>query len=357
MAQNPTIRDVARAAGVCAATASLALRNDSRLKKSTCEKVQGIAEQLGYRTNAVVSQLLAQLRTSRVPKYQATLGIINASENPGIMDEVPTFREWRAGYRERAFELGYGVDELWLHEMGMSPHRLASILHARNIHGVLVAACLGNGELPSGFNEIWTDFACVVIGVCNVRPLTHLACNDQYFTVWLAVEEALRLGYSRPALVINQDVDDLLNCRFSGAFLAAQNKLSAKQKVPPFYYRSPLDLPASNMASVENKKRFNEWLKRHQPDVILCMHTEIKGWVESSRPGDPSQVGLIHLDWSEQLQGWAGVNQNSRLVGAAGVDLLVGLLHRNELGIPSFPKSLMVESSWVAGDTVRLQEK
>ena len=98
MSANPTIRDVARAAGVAPATASLALRNCPRLRKTTCAKVQRAAKKLGYRPNAVVSQLLAQLRASRTPKYQATLGLINASESQGILGEIHTgFGDERKG--------------------------------------------------------------------------------------------------------------------------------------------------------------------------------------------------------------------------------------------------------------------
>lgn len=68
MPKNPTIRDVAREAGVAPATASLALRNQPRLRKSICAKVQRVAAKMGYRPNPVVSQLLAQLRASRTAK-------------------------------------------------------------------------------------------------------------------------------------------------------------------------------------------------------------------------------------------------------------------------------------------------
>lgn len=356
MPPNPTIRDVARAAGVSPATASLALRNDPRLRVTTREKVQRFAVDLGYRTNAVVSQLFAQLRSSRTPKYQATLGVISASENPDIMGEIQTFREWQQGYRDRATQLGYGLDEFWLHEKDLSPHRLATIFHARNIRGVLVTGCLGNRALPLGFDEIWRNFSCVVLGVRNVRPLIHLACNDQYATARQAFEEAMLLGYRRPALVISEELDNLVEGRFSGAFLVAQNRYPVKPRVPPFFFHSALDVPTSARIGIPDVLRhFAQWIERHKPDVVLCIHPEIKQWVEGLKLKVPRDIGLIHLDWNKDLHDWAGMKQNNDLVGAAGIDMLVGQLHRNELGIPSFPKCLMVEGSWVMGGTVREQ--
>ena len=353
MERNPTIRDIAHEAGVSAATASLALRNDPRLRKETCEKVKLIADRMGYRPNAVVSQLLAQLRTTRSPKYQATLALINASESATSISEIPAFREWERGCRERAFQLGYSIDKFWLFEKDVSPNRLAAIFRARNIRGVIVAACVNKSHLPQDLEEIWAGFACVLLGVSSTQPLSHISCNDQYMTTWRAFEEASRLGYRQPALVMCGEINDLVDGRFCGAGLAAQMRFPVKKRIPPFVFHSQLDRPlTAKIGTPEIQKRFAQWFKRNQPDVIICIHPEIKEWVESLKLSVPKDVGLIHLDWSPELKGWAGMNQYHSLVGAAAVDMIIGQLHRNELGIPSFPKCIMVESSWVMGPSV-----
>ena len=357
MPKNPTIRDVAREAGVAPATASLALRNHPRLRKSTCAKVQRVAAKMGYRPNAIVSQLLAQLRASRTAKYQATLGIINLSENRGILGEIQTFREWMRGIKDRATQLGYGVNDFWLRESGITPHRLAGILNAQNIRGLIVAGWLDDSAPPEGFDEIWAAFACVVIGVRGIGPAAHLACNDQFSTIRRAFTEGLKLGYRRPALVMSTEVDHLVEERFSGGFFTGQSVLPAKQRVPPFYLHSQVNVPmAAKIGTDEVRSRFREWFTRHEPDLILCIHPEIREWVASLGVRAAKNVGLIHLDWTDDLKGWAGMNQNSHLIGAAAVDMLVAQLHRNELGVPSFPKSTMIESTWVSGDSVRRQK-
>lgn len=354
MPKNPTIRDVAREAGVAAATASLALRNHPRLRKATCAKVQRAAAKLGYKPNAVVSHLLAQLRASRTAKYQATLGIINLSENRGILGEIQTFREWMRGIRDRATQLGYGANDFWLRESGITPHRLAGILNAQNIRGLIVAGWLDDGAPPEGFDEIWAEFACVVIGVRGIRPAAHLACNDQFSTIRRAFAEGVRLGYQRPALVISREVDHLVEERFSGGFLTAQSALAVKQRVPPFYFHSPVNVPlTARIGTGEVRARFRGWFKRHRPDLILCIHPEVREWIESIGVRAAKETGMIHLDWTEDLKSWAGMNQNSHLIGAAAVDMLVARLHRNELGVPSFPKTMMIDSTWIGGDSAR----
>ena len=85
MATPITMQDIANAAGVGKATVSLALRDDPRLREETRRRIQKIALEMGYRANAVVANLMAQLRASKTPKFQATLGLINASgENKAV---------------------------------------------------------------------------------------------------------------------------------------------------------------------------------------------------------------------------------------------------------------------------------
>src|SRR5277367_6472336 len=75
----PTMHEIAERAGVGKATVSLALRDDPRLRPETRRRIQKLAAKMGYRTNATVANLMAQLRASRTPKYQATLGLLNVS--------------------------------------------------------------------------------------------------------------------------------------------------------------------------------------------------------------------------------------------------------------------------------------
>jgi hypothetical protein len=39
------------------------------------------------------------------------------------------------------------------------------------------------------------------------------------------------------------------------------------------------------------------------------------------------------------------------MVGAAAVDTVVAQIHRNERGVPVFPKTVMIEGSWMDGET------
>lgn len=334
------MQQIATAAGVGKATVSLALRGDPRLRPETRLRIQKLAADMGYRTNATVASLMAQLRASRSPKYQATLGLLNASSDPRTLTGMHTFREWARGCADRCAQLGYALDEFWLHEPGVGPDRLAKILESRNIQGLVIAALLDEHALPAAFGPLWKKFACVVAGVRPTEPALHFASNDQYATALRAMQEITRLGYRRPGLVIAPKVDALVDWRFSAGFRAAQQALPEAARLPVFPF-GPFE-----------EKNFHAWLAAHEPDAILCLHPEIRGWLQAAKRRVPKDIALAHLDHSDELAGWAGMRQNNRLVGAASVDLVIGQLHRNESGTPAFPKSILLESTWIPGATM-----
>jgi DNA-binding LacI/PurR family transcriptional regulator len=341
--RSPTLQDIANAAKVGKTTVSLALRNDPRLRPETRERIQAVALEMGYRANATVAALMAELRASRTATYQATLGLINASSERDWLKTFNTFRAWITGALRRATQLGYGLDDFWLFEPGISPGRLASILTSRNIRGVVIAGVMDHHRLPPGLEEIWKRFPCVVLGVRVTQPALHCATNDQYATALDATEQVLKLGYRRPGLVVETQVDANVDSRFSAGFAVVQNRLPRAQRLPV------CDFDRTKPAI------FEAWFKKHRPDVILGLHEEVKDWLAAMKVRVPRDVGLVHLDRTVDMEGWTGMNQSNDLVGMTAIDIIVGQIHRNEVGIPPFARSLMVESAWVAGATVRPQ--
>ncbi|MEQ1859481.1 MAG: LacI family DNA-binding transcriptional regulator [Chthoniobacteraceae bacterium] len=343
MTHRPTLQQVADAAGVGKSTASLALRDDTRLLPETRRRVQEAAAQLGYRANATVAALMAQLRSHRTPKYQATLGLLNVSTERGKLKEYRTFTDWVTGCHRRAEQLGYGLDEFWLHEPRIDAERLIGILESRGIRGLVIMGVLDDGVLPAAFDRIWKSFACVVVGLGRMQPLLHSASNDQYGTAREAFTAARALGYRRPGLVIEAKVDQNVEQRFSAGFFVGQNTLPRADRVPV------CDFDRTDSAA------FEAWYRKHEPDVIICIHEQIKTWLAAMKVRVPRDVGLIHLDRTTGMTEWAGMDQHNDYVGVAAIDLIIGQLHRNEAGVPSFAKSTMVASEWTPGSTARQQ--
>jgi hypothetical protein len=69
----------------------------------------------------------------------------------------------------------------------------------------------------------------------------------------------------------------------------------------------------------------------------------------------PDGIGLVHLDRTAGLSGWAGIQQRHEQIGFAAVDMLTGQLQRNEFGPPPFQKCMFVYGTWLHGETVQEQ--
>jgi hypothetical protein len=59
------------------------------------------------------------------------------------------------------------------------------------------------------------------------------------------------------------------------------------------------------------------------------------------------------MSWQPDKPERAGIDQQTDVLGAAAVDLLVEQLHHNERGPPEHPKMVMTEGLWREGETVR----
>jgi LacI family transcriptional regulator len=342
---QPTMAEVAKAAGVSKNTVSLALRGSPRISEATRGRIEAVAAAMGYRLNPTVAHLMAELRQNRSPGFQATLAMINAHESRDAFSNHPTIPAYVAGCRERATLLGYQLDEFWLHEPKIPVARWLSIFRARNIRGVIIVGLMRQNRLPTRLAVLWNEFPALVTGVRTREPALSFACSDHHTLALEAFEKAVALGYRRPALVLDGVIDDLVEGRFSAGFLIGQSRLiSIEQRTQPFY---EVALARSD------RLVFIKWFEENKPDVIFTLYHEVKRWIHEMGLRVPEDVGLIQYEWRADHGGWAGMDQRNDLVGAAAVDMLVSMVHHNMLGVPEHPRATLIGSHWVDGGTVQ----
>jgi len=113
MKDAPTIRTLAKIAGFQTPPCHWPSQSP-RIRPEVRERIQKIAVEAGYKTDALVANLLAQLRTKKTLTYQSTLGLLSIWEDPAVHRKTQTFIEWIAGCQERAASLGYGLDQFSL---------------------------------------------------------------------------------------------------------------------------------------------------------------------------------------------------------------------------------------------------
>jgi LacI family transcriptional regulator len=335
---------IAAELGVSKNTVSLAIRHDPQIPPYTRQRVIAAARRMGYTSNPVISHLMAELRKSKTGPSRHTLALLNAHSTRDAFRRHPTIPAYVEGCRRRAAAQGYGVDIFWLQDPELDGKRLNRILRARGIRGLIVVGTMDDNHLPDRFAQTWDRHACVVTGVRTHSPTLSFCCVDHHALVIEAVEQALRLGYRRPGLAIPRDIDQLVEGRFSSGMWIGQQELPPEQRLSPFY-----DVDRART----EPECFYAWLDREKPDVVFTLYNVIRRLVEGRGLRVPEDIGLIQLERRADEPDWAGMDQHNDLTGEAAVDMVISLLHNNEMGIPAFPRATLIEASWVPGRTVR----
>ena len=340
---RPNMQQIADAVGLSKSAVSLALRNDPRLPLATRLRIKSVADQMGYRRNPVVDNLMTQLRAGRQPSFQANLGLVNCSPFKEL-NKNHTFRRLREGVVARAEELGYGIEEFWLQQPDMRPERLQQIIEARGIRGLLLIASVSPEAVDLNYDKIWQDFACALIGVTPLNNKLNCSTNDQYLTARNATKKIFEFGYKRPMLIVPKKDDDLLENRFSAGYESVFRGLESNDQIPLM----SLFNTDINQALVA--------VRNERPDVIITNISELYNALKDDGHDMPGKLAFVHLDWYDSLTEIAGMRQNNRIVGSAGVDLVVCQLQKNEIGSQDYPKVIQIESLWVSGSSIQVTE-
>jgi len=341
---KPTMSDIALRVGLSKNTVSLALRHDPQIPEKTRKRIQRAAHALGYRKNPTVAHLMAQLRTSRSLTFQAPLALLNANLDPSAFTRHPTVPVYVQGCRKRAAELGYSLDEFWLHDPHLDAKRLERILRTRNIRGVIIVGLMKENRLPPRFLPIWKQFPTVVTGTRTHEPALSFACSDQHILAMKAFEKALSLGYQRPALVLDREIDLLVDGRFTSGIHIAQQGLPKSRQTKPFY----------QVTEARNRPQlFHQWFEREKPDVVLTLYNVVRRWLQDMGLALPRDVGLIQLEWRRDHADDAGMNQHNEIVGEAAVEMVINMIHHHVPGVQAFPRATFIGSTWVEGKSVK----
>ena len=159
----------------------------------------------------------------------------------------------------------------------------------------------------------------------------------------LLCQKLSEMGYRKPGLALSQSLDDRVLHQWLGGFMVPAQNSSPNHRVPLFV------VPDDKW----NRQRFLAWLHRQQPDVVIGHQEELLEWMRQAGIKVPQQMGFVHLDCPAPDGPISGIYQNGTEIGIAAADALVAMLQRNERGVPQYPRTLLIEGSWVKGTTAR----
>jgi len=327
-----TLEDVARNAGVHRTTVSLSLRNHPRIPAATRDRVKAIASQLGYRINPLVSALMQSRRSGKPVKHATLAYVTNYPTRYGWRPEHHDRPNFFPGAAERALDFGYKLEHFWLAEPGMTPQRFCDILSARSINGLIV------GRLPPGQHALelaWDRFSCVALGMTLRSPVLHHVTENHFNTAWQAMEQCLARNYRRIGFVFSEPIDSpRVSDRWLGAYLSKQSLLPRRDRLPPCP-KGPAD-----------EASFHAWFRQHKPDALVVSHAQpVITWLQKLGRQVPRDIGVVDLE-NHRQRTCSGVYYEPAKVGALAVEMLVGLMHRNETGVPAVQHEILITGEW-----------
>jgi DNA-binding LacI/PurR family transcriptional regulator len=339
-----TVRDIARRAGVHFTTVSMALRNHPRISEDTRDLIKKLAVEMGYRPDAMLNALSSYRMSLRKPRFKATLAWVNAGETSARDNPVVLFREYYEGARERADNLGYGLEEIRLADPGLTKERVGAILRARGIQGVLVS------PLPNGQDSIdlvpWDKLASVTFGYSLQRPLLHTVTASQYHAMRTILRELRALGYRRIGYVSDREFERRCDGNWQAAFWVDANEQVRARQIPV--------LICSGGGA--DRKEFRDWYGKYKPEVLVMGGMAgplVRRELAVLKVKIPEDVGLVSHDVATGDKINAGIDEKGHVTGASAVDFLVAMINRQEFGPPDNPQQLLIEGRWVQGHTVR----
>jgi LacI family transcriptional regulator len=337
------MRDIAKMAGVTQATVSRALRNHPSIPPATCHKIQTLAKQVGYQSDPVLSALISYRWTNPAPvfTYRGILAWFDNSPTQRQFTEKIEFKSVLfASARKRAKELGYDLEPFWLRDPKISKERLLRILKARNIKGIIV------GSQPSirvrlQFN--WSAFSVVTLGHTLVDPGFHRVSNDPVNAMSLIMQKLRARGYRRVGLAMPMYWNARVDYHWEAGFLLQQQRAHHSDRIPPLLMENFEEGP------------FLNWFKRFTPQAVITdPYSPVPEWLNKIGVRVPEDVGLVYPNiLKDDQKRLSGLMSSNDLIASAAIDMVVGMIYRNEKGIPQYPQCLHIPSSWINGKTIR----
>jgi LacI family transcriptional regulator len=337
MEHSPSMREIAVRAGVDRSTVSRALKNDPRLKPTTCTEIQRLATQMGYRQNPVVANLMSLLRAGQERHFQSTIAVVHFGKRTVGSNKMV------AGARQRANALGYYVEEFDAYEV--SPSRLEHILISRGIRGIIITSRLGKNVLPQEYEFVWERFSCCVVGIRPENPPLNFVADDNYATMMTAIRQLHNLGFRKIGLALHDGINRESEYRFLGGYLTGTQSYCSEVTPMPVFLLT---------ADSETKTSFLTWYEENSPDVIICIQKEPLDWLKQAGYRVPRDVSLISLDLDSVGTEWAGMYQDERKRGELAIEEVVGQISNNQTGISECQKATLNESKWQLGSTLEM---
>jgi LacI family transcriptional regulator len=330
-----TLSSIARRTGLSLAAVSYALRNSPKIPAATRAAVLRAARELGYRPNPRVASLMAHIRGGRAGAVRECLAFVWVHTTRRESRQSSFLRSVLAGARRRATQLGFGIEEFWTADPGMTDRRLEGILRARGIVGVILSPVM-TAESAVTLDWDWSLFAAAVIGNVTWTPELHHAGHHHFLGMRLALRELAQGGLVRPAAVIEHGASERSKHAWEAAFLTHHPDARAARRL-------------IRIAGPGEAAATARWLRRTGADALLVSDGVLQDDPTLLPASRRLGLDVFTLRWDRSLAGEiGGVDQCYDRIAGHAVDLVATQLNVNETGVPDLPCLMLFPGRWIA---------
>ena len=325
------LRDVAAAANVCAMTVSLALRGNPRISAPTRERIKRVADELGYHPDPELSRLMNHLRVSRTTRGKLGIAIVDFYPRPDFPDNAYNAKV-RAAATERADELGLSVTTMHCADYDSNLANVVKVIRARGIEGALLLPLLVPAQLDTSVN--WDGISVVTTSKSILAPRFHCVVPNQFGNMMRVFEAVHAAGRRGVCAVFDEFFDERTGHHFTAA--VSWNKQQDLTLIVP-----------QGLERGDRIALVTDWIARHRPDVVFAQSDAVSAAIpqlRKLRPRWPLQI--IGLG-AHNSRGFSYLDECAELVGASAVNTLGGMMYYHETGIPSSPRTTLIEGKLV----------
>ena len=331
---------VAKALGLAQSTVSMALRNHPSISEARRDEIKAAARDMGYHPNHTAASLARLKRKTERKGIHASVAWFNGWARPERLRQFREFDLYWQGAAAAADELGYRIEEYVVNEPSLTAST-ERMLRARGVEGILLCP----GALPAGWDSFnWTDFS--VIRFSGPAHETEAAfrsvTSNQLGNTLLAMNRMREKGYQRIGFVGIEGKARL----FGAGFYWGLREVPEENRVPI------LLLPEGSER--EWQASFENWLRQAEPDAILTDVSLLPSLLAKAGESFPREIGMATLNILDCPID-AGIFPNPRDVGYTAMSMLGSLIETRSRGIPKSPSQLLIDGSWVDGQSLPLR--
>ena len=340
----PSIRQIAAACGFSKSTVATALKSEGDIgdiSPATRALIRMTAERMGYQTDARVTELMSHLRVGRPSRAVCNLAWLNSNASPNNWSAYDYMRIYLDSARQRAGDLGYSLDEIWLANPKLTQSQLSRQLETRGIRGLILPI---PEKCPIFDSFDWNNYSVVALGENRAEINVNRIVPNNLRNMISACEAIHSLGYRRPALLISEHADLETATAYSSAFSRCQKTIFGGESIP---------LPAN----MDDTKDSVAWVKHHRPDIVIGNTHQLYDELLAAGFRVPNDIAYVHLHLGPDTLGWAGINPGQKELGAACVEAVIALVQRKEFGLPKRQKEIALLGTWIDGWTAPRRKK